>query len=65
MKKKMMSNEHDRGRKMSIGGWDCLAGRAQLIKNVEASDHIRSDHALAARSTNQRSRVVIWEQVPR
>ena len=37
--RKKISNEHDRGRKMSMGGWDCLAGRAQL-KNLEASDQI-------------------------
>ena len=38
--RKKMSNEHDRGGKMSMGGgWDCLAGRAQL-KNLEASDQI-------------------------
>jgi hypothetical protein len=49
-------DEHDKGRKISMGG-SVRTGKAQL-KNLEASDH-----ALAARSANQRSWVVIWEQV--
>ena len=40
---------------MTMDEQGLAGGRAQL-KNLEASDH-----ALAARSANQRSRVVIWE----